>query len=272
MKTKSFSSEIGTGATDELSLRVSVGVLVRVLFEHPDDGKWMLALERKATLLESETGHVVDVKSQPFGGALRLLDLSALQKQIGNFHFDSEQSRAEQDFRIFIRPLDWEAIRAFCLGHFNQLDDSILESDPTRELAEEVGDALNINLKPDQYILRAVGTIVEDHPSARGFPTVRMYRIFEARILDPALAAAMIENSESCTDQDLRELALEDSRNGGHGRSNAVLTVPFKEIDAFYLSIPPDARNTPVLFQSHQLDENVAAVLEDIPVSKYRRM
>ena len=66
-------SEIGIGPTDELSLRVSVGALARVLFEHPRDGEIMLALERKATVLHSEGGQVVDVKSQPFGGALRLL-------------------------------------------------------------------------------------------------------------------------------------------------------------------------------------------------------
>ncbi len=39
-----------SGAAGELSLRVSVATLVRVLFEHPRDGEWMLALERKATV------------------------------------------------------------------------------------------------------------------------------------------------------------------------------------------------------------------------------
>ena len=37
----------GIGATNELSLRVSVAMLVRVLFKNPRDGEWMLALERK---------------------------------------------------------------------------------------------------------------------------------------------------------------------------------------------------------------------------------
>ncbi len=124
MKTKSFLSEIDIGATDELSLRVSVATLVRLLFEHPSDGKLMLALERKATLLDSENGPVVDVKSQPFGGAIQILDPGALQRQIGDFHFDSEESRAEQDFRIFIRPADWEEVRVFCLRQFDQPNDS----------------------------------------------------------------------------------------------------------------------------------------------------
>ena len=42
--------EIGVGATDELSLRVSVATLVRVLFKNPSDDELLLALERKATL------------------------------------------------------------------------------------------------------------------------------------------------------------------------------------------------------------------------------
>ena len=45
------------GATDELSLRVSVATLVRVLFEHPKNGDLMLALERKATLLEGKVNN-----------------------------------------------------------------------------------------------------------------------------------------------------------------------------------------------------------------------
>ena len=47
-------------------------------FKHPLNGEWMLALERKATLHETEHEHVIEVKSQPFGGAIRILDLDAL--------------------------------------------------------------------------------------------------------------------------------------------------------------------------------------------------
>jgi hypothetical protein len=45
--------EIGVGATQDLSLRVSAATLVRVLFENPGDGNLMLALERKATILSN---------------------------------------------------------------------------------------------------------------------------------------------------------------------------------------------------------------------------
>src|SRR6266496_4462703 len=111
----------GIGATSELSLRVSAATLARVLFENPRDGDLMLALERKATLYEAKNERVVEVKSQPFGGAIRILDLNMMRDLIGDFHFDSKRSRSEQDFRIFIRPSDWEVVRQFCLQHFSHI-------------------------------------------------------------------------------------------------------------------------------------------------------
>ncbi len=61
----------------EQNLRISVATLVRVLFENPRDGELMLALERRTTLREG--GRVVDVKSQPFGGAIRILEPGLLR-------------------------------------------------------------------------------------------------------------------------------------------------------------------------------------------------
>ena len=238
----------------------------------------MLALERKATVLEHATGHGVNVKSQAFGGALQILDPNALKKQIGDFHFDSEQSRAEQDFRIFIRPSDWESVKEFCLAQIRRAGSSALEADPSRELTEEFADALRTNLEADQYTIEPVGIIIEEHPSstefihAAGYPTARLYRIFEARILDASLASAMIKNNETGSDEFLRELALRDFRRGGIGRANAVLTLPLQEITAFYRTTSLENRNRPIWFQGYQLDETVAAVLEDVSVPKYRRI
>ncbi len=268
----------GIGPTRELSLRVSSATLVRVLLERPGDGELMLALERKATFHDGETGQVVEVKSQPFGGALRIQDLGTLQRIIGDFHFDGRESLAEQDFRIFIQPSDWEAVRAFCLRHFHSLTDSSLETDPTRELTEEFADTLGIELKQDQYTYRAVGTILEDHPTptknshAVGYSTARIYRIFEARILDAGLASAMIKNSESCSDHDLRTLAMQNLRSGGPGRANAMLILPFKDLGTAYSSTPLAVRNKPISFHGHQLDETVAAILDGVNVPKYRRL
>lgn len=270
--------EIGGGETEDLSLRVSVATLVRVLFEHPRDGELMLALERKATMHEAETGGVVEVKSQPFGGAIRIRDLKRMRDLIGEFHFDSEHSRSEQDCRIFIRPLDWSAVREFCIEHLNGVDDRILETDPARELAEEFADALQINLKPDQYVLKTLRTVVEDSPAptenihARGHLTIRVYRIFEAHILDSSLSRAMLTNSESYSNHDLQELVLENVRNGGKGRANAILTLPLKLISNVYLTMPPKARNSPISFEDNHLDESVGAILEGMTVPKYRRL
>lgn len=268
----------GIGATNELSLRVSVATLVRVLFEHPIDGELMLALERKATLHETENGRIVEVKSQPFGGGIRILDLRALHDQIGDFHFDSERSRSEQDFRIFIRPTDWSAVREFCIEHISRADDLFLETDPTRELAEEFEDALKIRLKPDQYICKPVATVVEDDPwpteniHAKDIPTVRVYRIFEVHITDVSLAHSIMTNSESYFNQNLHELALGDARNGGKGMANALLTLPMKLITDVYLGMSPVARNAPILFEDNHLDETISAILEGVSAPKYRRL
>jgi len=251
---------------------------VRVLFENPRDGELMLALERKATRHETENGRVVEVKSQPFGGAIRIRDLKALRDLIGEFHFDSQLSRAEQDFRIFIRPSDWSAIRDFCIEHLSRVDDPILETEQGRELVEEFTDALKISLKPDQYILKPVATVVEDDPAptenihATGHLTVRIYRIFEARILDSSLSHAMLTNSESYSNHDLQELALENARKGGKGRANAILTLPLRLIRDVYLAMPLEARNSPISFEDNHLDESVGAILEGVTVPKYRKL
>jgi len=264
--------EIGVGATEELSLRVSVATLVRVLFKNPKDGNLMLALERKATLRESE----VEIKSQPFGGAIRILDMDAIHDLIGNFHFDSKSSRAEQDFRLCIRPSSWSVLQEFCLQHISRDDDPILETEPTRELAEEFYDTLKINLQPEQYIHKPVATVVENEAAptenthAKGYPTVRVYRIFEASITDSSLANAMLKNSESLSHQSLCELALEDAQNDGKGRANAILALPLKRITDHYLNVSPDERNSATFFEKHQLDETVPAILEGVIVPKYQ--
>jgi hypothetical protein len=275
-QTEKFSP--GIGATKDLSLRVSVAALVRVLFEHPGESGLMLALERKATLHQTGSGRVIKVKSQPFGGAIRILDLRRLRDLTGDFHFDSERSHAEQDFRIFIRPGDWSIVREVCIRHFNQAVDPMLETDPGRELAEEFAEALKVDLKPHQYIHKPVATVVEDDPSpaentrASVIPTVRVYRIFEASITDSSLAQAMIKNSESLSDHDLSKIAWEDAQNGGDGGSNAVLALPLKLISDVYSAMSPKRRNTPVLFGRHWLDETVTTILDGLIAPKYQRL
>jgi hypothetical protein len=271
-------NDIGVGATEDLSLRVSVATLVRVLVDNRNDGDLMLALERRATVRKAESGPVVEVKSQPFGGAVRIRDVSMAHDLIGEFRFDSEHSRAERDFRVCIRPSGWSTAREFCIQHLNGVDDPILETGPERELAEEFADALKISLKPDHYTLRPLALVVEGAPAptentyARGIPTVRLYRVFEAHISDTSLAYAMMTSSESHSDQDLHDLALQDAQNGGRGRANAILALPLKRITAAYLAMPPEERNTPILFEKNRLDETVATVLEGVSAPRYERL
>jgi len=259
-------------------LRVSVATLVRVVFKYPLDGGMMLALERRATLRQAENEPVIKVKSQPFGGAIRILDVDAIHDLIGDFHFDSERSRAEQDFRIFIRPSSWSTLREFCIEHIKHDDDPILETDPARELTEEFTETLKINLQPRQYISKSVAIVVEnkeaptDNIHAIGIPTVRVYRIFEAHIAESALAHLMVTNSNGISHNDLCELALADFHNGGKGWANAILTLPLEQITEAYKTMQPKERNTPILFGKHYLDETVSAILDEVPVPKYQQV
>jgi hypothetical protein len=263
----------GRSAASGLTLRVSAAALVRLLFRHPTRGVWMLALERKASQIQTAGRPAVVVKSQPFGGAVRILDPKALAGVIGELHFDSERSRAEQDLRLLIQPADWPALRDFCIQHLSHAGSGVLESDPARELAEELADALQENLQPWQYRCQPVETVVENEPSpteniyARGIPTVRVYRIFEAVIEDAALIQAVLHSSEGLSNEALRGQAVQSS-----GRANAALSLPLDHLRNFYAALPPAERSKPAAFEGSLLDETTAAVLEGLPVPKYQRL
>jgi hypothetical protein len=267
--------DFGIGATPELSLRVSVAALVRVLVKNPEDGTFMLALERKANLYKAAEGSAVEIKVQPFGGAVRILDLQKIWNLIGHFNFDSERSRSERDFRLFINPITWVTLREFCIENLSKAGSPFLESDPGRELAEEFDDALNVKLTQDQYLCRAVSTLLEnksistENTHSKGSPTVRVYRIFEAAITDPILTHRILTNSQSVSKKDLYELALKDSQNGGKGRGNAVLVLPIQEITDYYHSLPLQDRNAPRQFKEYHFESTVPAILEGLSVPKY---
>jgi hypothetical protein len=265
-----------SSATKGMRLRVSVAILNRVLFPHPQDGTLMLALERRATVV-SEDGHDIRVRSQPFGGAVRILDPIPLQELIGEIHFDSEQSRRAGDFRILIRPSDWELVKGFCLQRLEKPDKAVLESFPHRELVEEFNETLKLGLKLDQFSVQPRGFVLEndprptDHIYAPGWQTVRVYRIYEVSILDGDLCRIMVAASQRYSDQELMALALRDIQNGGRGCANTILALPLDTVMESYLSILPEARFKTANIEGHQLDESVLAVLEDVNVSQYQR-
>ena len=264
----------GVGATDELNLRVSVATLVRVVFTHPGKEGRILALERKATFLEQEQR--VIVKAQPFGGAIRINDVPLLDEITGGFHFDSERSRAEQDFRIFIRTSTWDAVKVFCLEQFQASEEAALETSPIRELAEEFEDSLRVQLHPDQYVYKPLWTVVENDPSPTANihveqqPTVRVYRVFETQIIAPELCQHITRNSESYSNQSLQDRALEDKQAGGTGRANACMVVPLESLYRFYASRSLEQRNAAAFFMETSLEKNSIALLEGIPTTQFQ--
>jgi hypothetical protein len=256
-------------------LRVSVATYDQVLFPHPENGATMLALERKATVLEDGN---ISVLAQPFGGGVRIFDSTSVQKIIGEIQFDSERSQQEQDFRILIPPSKWEPVKRYCLRQFENPDDSELESTPDRELVEEFEEAFDVRLTPDQYTVQSMGIVIEDTPvqtknwHARGWLTVRVYRIFKVQIHDDGVCQSILAASQVYSDQELGMVALEDFRNGGRGRANSVLALPLDLVKEAYLAIPPEKRFGMIVVDNHHLDESVLAVLGDVEVPQYRRV
>jgi hypothetical protein len=274
---KLYKNKIGIGVTKELSMRVSVGVLVRLLFINPETGNQMLALERTATLSIKMERPVVIVKAKPFGGGVQLINPLKLKDLIGNFHYDSERSYQEGDFRILINPAYWGIIKEICKTHLNETEPGILDSSPENELAEEFEDSLKFKLTPDQYNWKQQELIIEDLPLetdntyAQGLSTVRVYYISEARIISPEIILMMMRNSRRYTDKDLHKMAIENAKRGGKGRANAILILDKDQIMDTYYSIPLEKRSEPVYIGGHQLSDNVPAILDKIKHPRYQR-
>ena len=269
-------SEIDIGVTDELRLRVSVGVLVKVLFENPENRQTMLAFERTATLREISGKTEIIVKTKPFGGAIRVINPQALKERIGDFHYDSERSRQEKDFRILVHPDSWEKIKEICMD-VKETEEGFLDISPDRELLEEFEDCLKIKISPKQCNLKYKGIAVDNFASetnnvhAHGLSTFRIYYLFEAGINSSELIKLMLDSSKQYSDNDLKKIALEEARNGGKGRANASFTINKDDLIAFYHSIPDNMLSGLIPFMEHQLEGNVAAVLEEIEHPKYKR-
>jgi len=270
-------SRFGIGPAEELSQRVSVAALVSVMFTNPENGKTMLALERTATMHKDEVKSEVIVKAKPFGGGARLKNPDALKKVIGNFHYDSERSYQERDFRILINPKHWEKIKEICKAHMEKIGNGILDPGPERELEEEFEDSLGIMVTPNDYYLKPNGMIVENLPNetenvnAKGLPTVRIYYIYEAIINSSEIIKLILINGRQYSDKDLQKMAWEDVRQGGKGRANAILAVDLDDLKEIYRSISIDELSGLIRFKEHQLDGNVLAVLDEIDHPKYQR-
>jgi len=265
---------------DELNipqqLRVSVATYNQVIFPHPDDGTVMLALERRATVQKDGS---VSIRSQPFGGGVRILNPTPLQEIIGKLQFDSERSKQEQDFRILIPSSKWELIKEYCLHHLRFDEEEFeIESEPDRELTEEFMETINVKLNAGQYTVQPLGFVVENKPVrskndyALGQLTVHLYRVFRVEILDPMLCRVVWSISQLYSDQDLGERALKNAENGLPGRANNILTLALSQVRDAYLAVAPEARYGKLVIDHHELDESVLAILEGIEVPQYQRL
>ena len=237
----------------------------------------MLILERAATLLNAIDPDSAVVRVKPFGGAVRILDEQALRQHIGDFEFDSQHSQSEQDFRILVPATAWEKVKQFCLRRLAKPDDAVIETSPQRELAEEFMDALHMPLEPGQVHLRTAGFVVENEPVptanlySGGVPTVRIFCIFEATILDSSISTALLENSSRYSDLDLQAMAAADAARGGKGRANATLALPLPAVIHSYLKIPLLQRSRPLTVEGHLFDTSVLALLENVDAPQFER-
>jgi hypothetical protein len=247
-----------------------VATLSRVVFPHPADATQILAFEHKATVHPGDGHPKVSVQVQPFGGAVRILNQEQLLERIGPFNFDSERSRADRDFRLFINPSDWRKVKDICQKECELKDCTILEVDPSRELMEEIYDALGIHLNGNEYTVKWIKMAVEKNPSptlnvrAPGHPTFRIYLIYQAYVKDHELCRQMLESSELQTAVDLKAEALADAYEGGRGRANAIWIAPWDSILTYYLGLAPEERTSSVSFSGVRLSGNVPVVLEGI--------
>ena len=147
---------------------------------------------------------------------------------------------------------------------------------PNRELVEEFAETLSVDLRPEQYVSKPVTTIVENRARsteniyAPGTFTVRIYRIYEAVIVDSFLPHAMLKRGNDLSHQRLAELAIADAESGGKGKANAVLTLPWERLQGVYRAMMPAERDIPIVFEENRLDSSVAAILEEIAVPRYQ--
>lgn len=258
-------------------LRVSVATLNRVTLRDPVSMELLLVLERKATLLNQAEPEQVRIRVQPLGGAVRILDPTGLADQIGEFDYDSPRTAAERDFRILINLEQWETVQTTCLREIVRSDGHLLESDPGRELAEEIWDALQYPLQAEHLRITSLGLVSETRPQptdnvhATGIPTVRIYRVYAVDILGDELTRRILENNRAISEAELCQQVLADYAAGGTGRANALLALPYQTVRAAYQHAAPEQLVQHVQVGGYDLERSVAALFEDLEIPGYTR-
>lgn len=227
-----------------------------------------LALELKATAVGPRQNPQASVRSQPFGGAVRIADLDRFHAAVGDFTFDSERSQAECDLRVYIEPQRLPVFHRFCLeGEGQGLQP---EGDLTRELQEEFEDCLGLVPSLNEFSITRVGLFWEGLPAptrndrAPGVPTVRFYWVYEAQVRSPALCQSLLASSDANPPAALRRLAIEDYQRGGSGRKNSVFLASQDDLREIYLSLPQAERASRLPFREAVLESNVPVILQGV--------
>jgi hypothetical protein len=256
-------------AIDEFNLRVSVAPLARTILLDPESGQIMLILERKATVTDHARPHDVQVRAQPLGGASEILDPAALREHIGHLHYDSEESAEKRDFRILIRASEWEDLQRFVAHCFLHPGHSPFETEPHREVAEELENTLGLEITPSFFQTRAISPLVQNEPTSGCAPssgqkqTVRLYHIHNVEITHAPLVRAILRQSREMTDEKLAEQARRDLQSGqlDSGRANAPLALPLEAMLEEIQQSPGELSRSILQIAGREMYENVLAVL-----------
>lgn len=256
-------------AVEEFNLRVSVAPLARTILLDPESGRIMLVLERKATVTDHARPHTVQVRAQPLGGASQILDPAALRERIGHLHYDGPESAENHDFRIMIRESEWEELRQFVAHCFLHPEHSPFETEPHREVAEELEKTLGLEISPSFFQTRAISPLVQNEPTPGCTPssgqkqTVRLYHIYTLEITYAPLAGAILRQSRELTDEKLKELARRDLKPGQRdsGWANALLALPLEAFLDEISQLPGGLDESVLQIAGREICENVLAVL-----------
>jgi hypothetical protein len=257
-------------------LLISVTTLNRVMFADPSGGGQMLALERKATLLGDAAQKYVWVRAQPFGRAVRILDLEEVNR-LCEWRFDSPRAQVQHDLRILVPPSCWPILREFSLMHLANLEDQVLEAEPQHGVSEALSRVLQSDLVPEQYRVQPAGFVIQNFPSpsengnVSDYFTFHIYRIFVTTIVDEKVALKL-QASSSVRDADLQLQALEDAENEGEGSAHAALTLPVERVIEAYMASPPEGRYATIRIDGCTIDPSTAAILPEVHIPQFERI
>ncbi len=223
-------------------VRVSVGSLTLLTISDPLDQKEYFAFERRATGSSERGRKTWSTKSVPFGGAIKIKDKSALVDLIGDFDFDSDESRENNDFRIIVDRRKWKKIKIFCERSISQNNKRVIDFDPFDEIKEEIWKPTKIEVTRKKLSTKRIGTFANDFPvpteniNTPGKQTYRFYCLYNTRVVDQQLAKKLLKHADLRMDKECGFTAIKSRRTKGDGRYNSILMVGKKEFEEFISS------------------------------------